>query len=328
MTTDFPPPRRSPRRSAWALAVAVAIVGVLLLAVPRIGREIVAPLPSALPSLAMPSPPASSVNPEANVLLAVGDIGNCDGTHDEDVAALAASLPGTIALLGDLAYPDGSTSNFKNCFAPAWSKLLPRLRPAPGNHEYQTSHADPYFAFFGPVAGTPHQGWYSYDVGSWHIVVLNSNCAAVGGCDRGSAQMRWLAKDLATTATGSVVFPAPCILAYWHHPRYSSGLHGDDPMTDALWQTLAINHATLVLSGHDHDYERFAPRDGIREFVVGTGGRSLYAWPGAPEKASEIRNNKSYGLLKLTLHESGYDWQFVPAAGSTFTDSGSGTCSS
>ncbi|MEO8252362.1 MAG: metallophosphoesterase, partial [Chloroflexota bacterium] len=225
----------------------------------------------------------------------------------------------TIALLGDIAYPNGSASDYHRCFDPAWGSLAARFRPAPGNHEYQTKGATGYFAEFGPTVGTPGQSWYSYGLGSWHVVVLNSNCQAVGGCGTGSAQLAWLKLDLAAhTAT--------CTLAYWHHPRYSSGLHGDNTMTDPLWQALAAAGADLVLQGHDHDYERFAPIGGIRSFVVGTGGRSLYVWPGRPHQATEVRANDSYGLLMLTLRASDYDWRFVPTAGSTFTDEGTGQC--
>ena len=257
------------------------------------------------------------------MLLATGDIGNCDGTHDEDVAALAAGLPGTIALLGDIAYPNGSTTDFKNCFAPAWSPLLSRIRPAPGNHEYQTAHAAPYFAFFGAAAGPAGAGWYSYDLGTWHIVVLNSNCDAIGGCGADSAQRAWLKLGLAAAGTSR---PGACTLAYWHHPRYSSGLHGDDPMTQPLWAALAAAGADVVLSGHDHDYERFKPIDGIKSFIVVTGGRSLYPLTRPADPASELRRNDSYGLLMLTLRDGSYDWRFVPAPGSTLTDAGTGQC--
>jgi hypothetical protein len=189
----------------------------------------------------------------------------------------------------------------------------------PGNHEYETKQAAGYFAYFGAVAGQAGEGWYSYSVGAWHVVALNSECGAIGGCGAGSPELAWLVADLAA-------HPAECTLAYWHHPRWSSGPHGSSDLTEALWDTLAAAGADVVLSGHDHDYERFKPIDGIREFVVGTGGRSLYAWPGSPLPETEVRANDTYGLLELTLGEGEYSWRFIPAAGGSFTDSGAGQC--
>lgn len=299
----MPPASRLPRALLLLpVAVAVALVVTARLGIPAI---LDVPLPSA--------------EPKATVLLAVGDIASCDGTYDEGVALLAARLPGTVALLGDIAYPDGSASDYANCFDPAWRALLSRIRPAPGNHDYQTPEAAGYFAEFGAAAASPGEGWYSYDLGSWHIVALNSNCESVGGCDEGSPQLAWLKADLAA-------HPTTCTLAYWHHARHSSGRHGDDARTEPLWRALAAAGADVVLSGHDHDYERFGPIEGIRSFVVGTGGRSLYEFirPSGPQ--SEIRANDSYGLLMLTLRDAAFDWRFVPAPGSAFVDAGSAAC--
>ena len=256
--------------------------------------------------------------PEGVILLAVGDIGYCDGSADELVGELAASLPGTIALLGDIAYPKGSPSDYARCFDPTWGPLRDRLRPAPGNHEYETRGAAGYFSYFGDGVGDPAEGWYSYDLGEWHLIALNSECDAIGGCGAGSQELAWLVADLAG-------HPATCTLAYWHHPRYSSGRHGTDDMTEALWQALAAAGADVVLSGHDHDYERLSTIDGIRSFVVGTGGRSLYAWHGSPLPQTEVRANDTYGLLELTLGATDYAWRFVPASGGT-TDSGEAAC--
>jgi 3',5'-cyclic AMP phosphodiesterase CpdA len=185
-----------------------------------------------------------------------------------------------------------------------------------------------YFGYFGAVAGDPAQGWYSYDIGSWHVVVLNSNCARVGGCIAGSPQEQWLQADLAA-------HPAACTLAYWHHPRWSSGTnHGSNASVDAFWRDLYAAGVEVVLNGHEHNYERFAPQtpdgaadpeSGIREFVVGTGGRSHYPMAAALPN-SDVRNTDTFGVLALTLHADGYDWEFVPEAGQSFTDSGSGTC--
>ena len=257
--------------------------------------------------------------PAVTVLLAVGDIASCDVSSDERVGELAASLLGTIALLGDNAYPKGSSDDFANCFDPAWGLLRDRLRPVPGNHEYETRSAAGYFSYFGDGVGDPAEGWYSYDLGEWHLIALNSECDAIGGCGEGSPELAWLVADLSA-------HPATCTLAYWHHPRYASGRHGSNDMTEALWQALAAAGGDVVLSGHDHDYERLSPIDGIRSFVVGTGGRSLYAWPGSPLPQTEVRANDTYGLLALTLRETDYAWRFVPASGGTFTDSGEAAC--
>jgi hypothetical protein len=253
------------------------------------------------------------------MLLAAGDVSSCDSTADEAVATAAGRLSGTIALLGDNAYPDGSADDYAHCFDPAWGSLRDRIRPVPGNHDYQTKGAAGYFGYFGSAAGVQGQGWYSYDLGAWHLIALNSECDAIGGCGSDSAQLTWLKADLAA-------HQAACTLAYWHHPRFSSGMHGDDPMTDPLWVALANAHADIVLSGHDHDYERLAPIDGIREFVVGTGGRSLYEWPGSPGPHTEVRANDTYGVLELQLRPDAYAWRFARGSGGAFSDAGSGTC--
>ncbi|HUZ01001.1 MAG TPA: alkaline phosphatase, partial [Thermomicrobiaceae bacterium] len=173
----------------------------------------------------------------------------------------------------------------------------------------------------------PSKGYYSLTIGSWHVVVLNSNCSEVGGCGAGSPQEQWLAQDLAAN-------PTTCTMAVWHQPRFSSGIVGNNVAYDAFWQDLYAAHADLVLNGHDHDYERFAPQDpsanadptnGMREFVVGTGGKGFVNFS-AIQPNSQVRQNTSFGVLVLTLHATGYDWKFVPAAGGQFTDSGSGSC--
>jgi calcineurin-like phosphoesterase family protein len=310
--------------SLLALAVALAIVGLALLFKPRLGGEqvgsTVAPTQSAAPVSASTSPTPSSSAGEETTLLAVGDIGYCNASNDDHVGQLAARLPGTIALLGDIAYEAGTAKDYANCFNPAWGSLLDRLRPVPGNHDYETKGAAGYFSYFGAAAGTAGQGWYSYDLAAWHVIALNSECGAIeGGCGKESVELDWLRADLAA-------HPARCTLAYWHHPRYSSGLHGDNDMTDGLWQALATAGADVVLEGHDHDYERMAPIDGLRSFVVGTGGRSLYEWPGSPGPYTEVRANDTYGLLELTLRPADFTWRFIPAAGGSFTDSGEAAC--
>ncbi|HTG37093.1 MAG TPA: metallophosphoesterase [Thermoanaerobaculia bacterium] len=235
-----------------------------------------------------------------------------------------------VLLLGDNQYYDGSLAAYQTSFAPTWGRLKPILRPAAGNHEYQTPSATGYFDYFGAAAGARSQGWYSYELGTWHVVVLNSNCADVGGCGPGSAQLRWLADDLAA-------HPRACTLAYWHHPRFSSGQHGDDATFDTFWRTLYAAGADVVLVGHDHDYERFAPQNpsgqadpehGIRQFVVGTGGRETRPFA-TVRPNSEARNAQDLGVLKLRLRADGYDWDFLPLSentGGRFADSGSGGC--
>jgi hypothetical protein len=193
---------------------------------------------------------------------------------------------------------------------------VPRIHAALGNHEYNTGKADAAIELF----RLPRQGWYSYAVGAWHVIVLNSNCGEIGGCERGSPQWQWLRSDLAA-------HPSRCTLAYWHHPRFSSGLHGSDVTVAPFWDLLARAHADVVLTGHDHDYERFAPIRGIRSFVVGTGGRSHYPTL-LPRAGSVVRNSETYGVLRLTLRPRDYDWKFLPVQGGTFTDAGTARCRS
>ena len=197
----------------------------------------------------------------------MGDVASCDSEGDERVAELVARTPGTIALLGDVVYDNGTADEFARCFMPAWAPMLPRIRAALGNHEYANGDSDAAAAR--AILRLSSDAWYSYDLGAWHVVVLNSNCAAVGGCHAGSRQWQWLRRDLRRHRT------TLCTLAYWHHPRFSSGEHGSDVAFSAFWSLLAAARADVVLAGHDHDYERFAPMAGIRSFVVGTGGRSL-----------------------------------------------------
>jgi 3',5'-cyclic AMP phosphodiesterase CpdA len=210
-------------------------------------------------------------------------------------------------------------------FGPSWGRLGPLLRPAPGNHEYLTSDGTGYFDYFGTRAGERGRGWYSYDLGTWHLVALNSNCAAIGGCGPGSPQLLWLENDLAA-------HPRACTLAYWHHPLFTSSQNGPQSFTRAFWTQLYAAGADVVLGGHDHVYEVFQPQDpdgrldltrGIREFVVGTGGAFLYQFP--TRAANSQRQLAAFGLLKLTLNSESYDWQFVQVNGAT-GDSGTGQC--
>ena len=270
------------------------------------------------------STPVAPASDEPAILLAAGDIAGCNWDADEATAQLVESQPGTVATLGDNVYSDGTAEQYATCYDPTWGRFKDRTMPAPGNHDYNTAGAVGYYAYFGAAAGDPAKGYYSYDLGSWHIIVLNSNI----DMSAGSAQEQWLRDDLAA-------HPAACTLAYWHHPRFSSGSsHGNNKDTAPLFQALYDAGAEIVLSGHDHDYERFAPQTpdaqpdsvlGIREFVVGTGGARFYDFD-PPQPNSEVRNNDTHGVLKLTLSPDGYSWEFLPVAGSTSTDSGSGTC--
>jgi hypothetical protein len=234
--------------------------------------------------------------------------------------------PTAVIPLGDLQYDTGTPDDFAGAYGPTWGRFKDISYPVIGNHEYMTSGAAGYFGFFGTRAHGPN-AYYSYNLGDWHVVVLNSNCSKVGGCDTASAQYKWLQSDLKAN-------PRVCTLAVWHHPLYSSGNHGNNPAVKPLWDALYSAGAELVLSGHDHHYERFAPQTsdatkdtarGLRQFVVGTGGKNHYAL-GSIQPNSEVRNESTYGVLQLTLKSGSYDWKFVPEAGATFTDSGSATC--
>ena len=288
---------------------------------------------------AVPGTPAPPSPPDTRVatLVGAGDIAACGsaGPASSGAAATVKLLdkiprdPLTVVFTaGDNAYDSGSASQYQNCFGPTWGADKDRLRPALGNHEYNTAGASGYFNYFGSAVGAPGQGWYSYDLGAWHVVMLNSNCAAVGGCGAGSPQEQWLKADLAAS-------PAQCAVAIWHHPRFNSGTsHGNDTEVGPLWNDLYAGGAEIVINGHEHLYERFAPQTpaatadpahGIREFIVGTGGNSLYSF-GSPQPNSEVRNNTANGVLKLTLRAGGYDFNFLPVAGQTFSDSGTGAC--
>jgi acid phosphatase type 7 len=265
-------------------------------------------------------------------VVAAGDIARCESANDEATAELVAAQPkATVLALGDNVYHSGLEQEFERCYAPSWGPFKDRTRPVPGNHEYE-HHGDagPYFKFFAEAAGPEGRGYYSFDLGSWHLVALNSNCEALGlgGCGGGSRQVRWLRGDLRRTEKA-------CILAFWHHPRFSSGSrHGSIPVVAPFWDVLYEHGAEIVLNGHEHNYQRFAPqtpsgsqdaRRGIREFVVGTGGADPY--PTGPGLATtEVQQAGVYGILRLTLFDGRYEWQFEPAGDGTFTDHGSGDC--
>jgi len=264
------------------------------------------------------------------VFVGAGDIANCGRIQDEFTAQLLDNIPGTVFTLGDNVYSDGTLTEFKDCYGPTWGRHKERTRPSAGNHDYHTAGAAGHYSYFGAAASPLDtnctancKGYYSYNLGAWHIIALNSEIDHHAG----STQEQWLRADLA--ANQSV-----CTLAYWHKPRFSSGRHGNITNVQPFWQALYEYGADVVLNGHDHIYERFSlqnpsgqadPTRGIREFVVGTGGASLYSFP-TVQANSEVRNNTTWGVLKLTLHPTSYDWEFIPIAGQTFTDTGSTNC--
>lgn len=247
-----------------------------------------------------------------------------------DVATLITSLnPSAVLLLGDNQYENGSLADYNTYYDASWGIFKAITWPSAGNHEYGTAGASGYFDYFNGVgaatgrAGDRSKGYYSFMLGAWHVVALNSNCSEIGGCHAGSAQEQWLRADLAASS-------ASCTLAFWHHPLFSSGSHGNNPKIQPLWQALYDFEADLVLSAHDHDYERFAPQTasgaaapgrGIRSFVVGTGGKRVTPFQTIVAN-SELRDNSAFGVLQLTLGATSFDWQFVATAGNSFTDSG------
>ena len=238
-------------------------------------------------------------------VIAAGDVAQCG----EQLAAARATAAlvqlfrsATVIVAGDTAYQNGSVEDFERCYGRTWGAFKSRTRPSPGNHEYATPGAAAYFAYFGVAP------FYSFDLGGWHIVSLDS----MRDMGEESEQVIWLRHDLEANAK-------PCILAYWHHPRFSSGVHGHlrgDPgrRTGVLWRVLAEHRAALIVNGHDHDFERFARVDGIREIVAGTGGAALRPFL-FPRRGSEYRDAYDYGVLVLTLHPASYEWHFLGTDG-------------
>lgn len=287
-----------------------------------------------------------------------GGAGGTSSCREMAVSGLAlGAVVDAVLPLGDLQYDCGETADWQASYDKSWGRLLSVSHPAIGNHEYGRAcgrnDATPYFDYFGARAGADQHGWYSYDLGTWHLIALNSECkygtgaGQVGGCGPGSPQMTWLQNDLAT-------HPTQCTLAYWHEPRFSSGEHGDAQQMTDIWNVLVQAKADIVLSGHNHDYERFDPAGvtpvdpnadpagsttgtpsfqdpvldptGIRSWVVGTGGKNHYGFTAPALQGEVVRNSDTFGALKLTLHDGSYDWEFVPEPGKTFTDSGTGLC--
>ena len=279
--------------------------------------------------------PSCSRGSDPVVVVGAGDIASDNFSQNETAALLdtvVSANPATVVIaVGDLAYDSGSTAEFAAYYHPSWGRHKARTRPALGNHEYETAGARGYFSYWGTTAGAPDKGYYSYDHGAWHVVVINSNCWQVGGCDPGSPQEQWLRADLAA-------HPTACTLAYWHHAFVSSGYHHADMTHEAeligIWQALQDHGADVVVSAHDHDYERLAPLTadltidearGIRSFVVGTGTSAQRPFS-TIKPASQARSTGVQGVLKLTLRGGDYDWSFVPIAGQAYADAGTARC--
>ena len=316
----------------WAVAVAAAVVMSTLAG-------------AGVASGDTPPAPLAAGDP---VVAAAGDIAcapparrTSSGCHHRDTSdLLVAGDYDAVLPLGDVQYECGQASAYRSVYDPTWGRVKAVTRPAVGDNEYSgngcsTSGASGYFGYFGSAA-TPRQpscrtacaGYYSYDLGTWHIVVLNTECSrpGVGGCTSSSPQGRWLAADLAA-------HPNQCTLAYWHRPRWKDN-GGTNGNSSYFVQALYDAGAEVVLTGHEHLYERFAPQtpsgvadpDGIRQFIVGTGGKSRHGLSGTPPRNSQARSASAFGVLTLTLHPTSYDWRFVSEAGRTFTDSGSHPC--
>ncbi|HVF33492.1 MAG TPA: metallophosphoesterase [Acidimicrobiales bacterium] len=315
-------------RKAMGGVLAAVLVGAC--ASDRSERSAPPPTATTRPTAASAAPAATPIpepNPDDPLLVAAGDIACAPGLpvtatecqHGATARLVESLEPDVVAALGDLQYERGEAAAFAESYDPTWGRFKARTRPAVGNHEYAGGRASGYFGYWGDAAHGPG-GWYSYDLGAWHVVVLNTVCSVVG-CDEGSEQLAWLRADLAGRA------PDRCTLAYFHHPRFTSGLHGPDASVQPLWSALVAAGTDVALSGHDHHYERIATADGIRQFVVGTGGRSTYPVLGRAE-GREAVNTTTFGVLALTLRSDGYDWRFVPIPGSHsgFTDEGSAGC--
>lgn len=268
-------------------------------------------------SAPLPPPPPTGGDP---VIAGAGDIANSGGKHMATAAVLSAINPTAVITLGDNAYPDGTLAQFNSLYAPSWGQFKTKTYPAPGNHDYHVSGASGYFGYFGSRAPA---AYYAWNIGAWRFYALNSEIAH----DAGSAQLAWLKKDLAAN-------PKTCVGAYWHKPLFSSAKHGNIAGGRPFWDALYAANADLVLVAHDHTYERFAPQNpsgqldmarGIRQFVVGTGGAPTYAFT-TTRPNSEVRKTSVWGVLKLTLRASSYDWKFEPIVGQTFAESGSQSC--
>ena len=261
--------------------------------------------------------------PPHTSLVAAGDIAGCWWRSDEATARLLDHIGGVVAPLGDNVYGDGTAAQYARCYGPTWGRHKARTRPAIGNHDTRTDRGGPYYDYFGAAAGPRMKGWYSYDLEGWHVVVLNTEIELGDG----SEQLAWLREDLRA-------HPARCTMVAMHRPRFSSGKHGDSERVKDAFRVMYDGGVDVLLSGHDHVYERFAPQDpdgrpdparGVRQFVVGTGGAPFYEFRRKIDANSQVHQNRVHGVLRLVFHPAGYDWEFV-GVGAGFSDKGSGTC--
>jgi hypothetical protein len=314
------------------IQVAAVACGALVVAALGCGGSPAAPElphPGAGPAAAAPTaephpgpPPPGPVLPvyPPETLVGAGDIAICGSAGAEATARLLDAIPGTVFTAGDNTYPSGTARSFRDCYDPAWGRHRARTRPTPGNHDYDVPGAGPYFDYFGANAGDG-RGYYSYVLGTWLVLSINSNVAV----DEGSPQYQWVASTLATA-------PSRCAVAIWHHPIVTSGPNGNHPHMQAMWRLLADANVEAVVSGHDHIYERYAPMDaglgrvseGTRLFIAGTGGAKPYDIVRV-QPNSEVRSN-AWGVLKLTLMNDRYDWAFVSVPGASFSDAGTDMC--
>lgn len=296
-----------------------------LLLVVRVRRKVsLPPPPPHPPPSSPPATPFSDPLDAEPVIAGAGDIAAAGGGAETTAKLLDGIDPDVVYTTGDNAYPDGAAGDYASFYEPTWGRHKAKTRPTPGNHDYGQPGAGPYFDYFGPLAGERGNGYYAYSLGSWRLYALNSNIPMGAG----SPQETWLRLDLAANR------PA-CALAYWHHPRFSAGVYADDVRSDGVWRALYDAGAEVVLTGHDHNYQRYAPMRpdgavdpsrGIREFVVGTGGNGHYPLVPRLDGSREAGDDQTHGVLMLTLSRYGYGWRFIPIRGLTFTDSGFGFC--
>jgi hypothetical protein len=278
--------------------------------------------------------PLSPASAATASMVAMSDVAGCTSSHQptgsSGTANVIDDLSGPLAVVGDEVQGQSTTlQDFRNCYHPRWGQFNGRARPVPGNHEYLTSGAKGYFDYFGSRGGPRGKGYYAYTVGDWQVLALNSNCGNIGGCGPGSAMHSWLKSTLAGSS-------ARCQLAYWHHPRWSHGYHGQNKAVGPLFQLLYNDGVELVLNGHEHAYQRFPAlgpsgdkvSDGVVEIVLPSAGASFHGWGAKAGPAPVVRNNNTFGVVALTLRSDGWSSRFVPAPGGSFRDSASGSCHS
>src|SRR5213594_3514219 len=312
------------RSRSASVGLAVRMLGLLLLTTCTENVPTSTPSSHTAPSPA-PPPVMQPVGPAgaAALLIGAGDIARCDRTNDEATGLLLDNYPtATVFTAGDNINGNGSLNDFNGCYGPSWGRNKSRTRPGVGDQDYKTAGAAGYHQYFGAAAGDSAKYYYSYDLGAWHIMVLNDNISMAAG----SPQEQWLRAELAANTE-------QCTLAYWHHPRFSSTGTNNLASVKPLWDALYAYHADVVLNAHYNNYERFGPQNpagaadanGVREFIVGTGGLDLQN-PGGAKPNSQVRNGTTYGVLMLTLDTDTYSWEFVPIAGQTFSDAGTTAC--